>query len=163
MVRKETSSERGENPHYIGWHGGSPSHFCKTLFIALKPHVNGGPWRMRGHKDWIMKSKQAFFIIRLLFYVPDFNSLLLWCEMAFYYPSLCIKLHNQCRGLLFVLLAQAKCTAHPSWYQILLMLLLVADITTQLCVMWAFFTSFFFDTYAHYVFNGPCRTGQQPE
>lgn len=63
MVRKETNSERGENPYYIGWHGGSPSHFSKTLFIALKPHVNGGPCRMRGHKDWIMKSKQAFLLL----------------------------------------------------------------------------------------------------
>lgn len=52
--------------------------------------------------------KTSFFIIRLLFCVPDFNSLLLWCEMAFYYPSLCIKLRNQCHGLLLVLLAQAK-------------------------------------------------------
>lgn len=160
---KETSSERGENPHYIGWHGGSPSNFSKILFIALKPHVNGGPRRMRGFKDWIMKSKQAFFLLLGCYSMhptlTHYSCGVRWrFTIHLYASNTAINAVACC----FVLPAQAQCTAHPSCYQILLMLLLVTDITTQLCVMWAYFTSFF-DANAHYVFNSPCRTGQQAE
>ncbi len=91
---------------------------------------------------------------KAIFYVSGCNSLHLWHENAVYYPSLCVKFCNQCHGLLFVLPAQAQCASHSSWYQILLMLLLITEITTQLHVTWAF-SPRIFNANAHYVLMAP--------